>query len=152
MKSPLCIDIRPFEAAHQQAARDLILAGLAEHWGFLDPNANPDLDEIAQTYRDAHFLLAWAGEALVGTGALIREGEGVGRIVRMSVARGFRRQGIGRRILAALLAAARARGYRQVALETTSTWEEAISFYRQHGFRVLGAQDGDTHFVLDLAP
>ncbi len=152
MKAHLLIDIRPFEASHQQAARDLILAGLVEHWGFLNPSANPDLDDIARNYRGADFLLAWAGDALVGVGALIHEGEGVARIVRMSVAKLARRQGVGSCLLAALLAAARVHGYRQVVLETTSTWTDAISFYRRHGFRVLGAQDGDTHFVIDLAP
>ena len=93
------------------------------------------------------FLMAWAGEELVGTGALLPEDEATGRIVRMSVARGWRRQGIGRQVLQALLAAARERDYRQVVLETTATWTGAIGFYERMGFRPVGEVAGELHFV-----
>ncbi len=144
------IVVRPFRPTDQTAAQELILSGLAERWGHLDPAKNPDLDDIATAYAAGTFLLAWDGDEIVGTGALIHEAEGMARIVRMSVAAARRRQGIGSLILRHLLAAARAAGYRQVTLETTSTWHDAIAFYERHGFRQIGAWDGDTHFVLDL--
>jgi putative acetyltransferase len=142
--------IRPFRPEDQAAARRLIVTGLAEHFGFLDPAANPDLDDIASTYAGATFLLAWQGDELVGTGALIHEEEGVARVVRMSVTPRLRRQGIGTLILDQLCEQARATGYRQIVLETTATWDDVIAFYRRNGFRVIGSWDGDTHFVLDL--
>lgn len=145
------IVIRPFRPEDQAAARALILAGLVQHWGFLDPTKNPDLDDIASSYADAAFLLAWLGDELVGTGALVREAEGIGRIVRMSVVAHARRQGIGTSILAGLRDRARAAGYHQLVLETTSTWDGVVAFYEQQGFRALGSWEGDTHFVLDLA-
>lgn len=141
-------DLRPEDHA---AARALILAGLAEHWGQLDPTCNPDLDDIAGYYADAVFLGAWADAALVGTGALTPETGGVGRIARMSVAADWRRRGIGGRILAVLCARARARDYRKLVLETTATWAEAIAFYQQHGFRPVAHRDGDLHFEMTLA-
>jgi ribosomal protein S18 acetylase RimI-like enzyme len=142
--------IRPFRPQDQAAAKGLILAGLEAHWGCLDPTKNPDLDDITSTYAGATFLLAWQGENVVGTGALVREEEGVGRIVRMSVAASLRRRGIGRLLLERLCEHARAAGYRQLVLETTSTWENAIAFYERHGFQRVGSWDGDTHFVLPL--
>jgi putative acetyltransferase len=144
------IILRPFEPADQAAARGLILAGLAEHWGTLDPTLNPDLRDIAATYGEAVFFVAVAGSTLVGTGVLIHEAPGVARIVRMSVAASWRRRGIARTILAALCAEARAAGYRQIVLETTATWAGAIAFYQRNGFTITGTHDGDTHFVLDL--
>ena len=144
------IVIRPFRLDDQAAAQRLIVTGLAEHFGFLDPTANPDLDDIASTYADGTFLLAWQGDELVGTGALIHEKQGLARIVRMSVAPHLRRQGIGTLILERLCEQARAAGYRQIVLETTATWDDVIAFYRRNGFRVIGSWDGDTHFVLDL--
>jgi len=143
--------IRPFRPEDQAAAQGLILDGLVEHWGFLDPTKNPDLDDIASTYADGTFLVAWLGDDLVGTGALVREADGVARIVRMSVATHLRRRGIGTLVLKRLCGEARAAGYAQIVLETTSTWEDAIAFYKRNGFRVIGSRDGDTHFVLDLA-
>lgn len=145
------IRVLPLRREDQATARQLILSGLAERWGHLDPTKNPDLDDIATAYADATFLLAWDGDELVGTGALIHEAAEVARIVRMSVAAARRRQGIGSLILRRLLAAARAAGYRQVTLETTSTWHDAIAFYQRHGFRQIGTWDGDTHFILDPA-
>lgn len=74
----------------------------------------------------------------------------MGRIARMSVAHAHRRQGIGARILRALLDEARARGYHTIVLETTETWRDATAFYLRHGFRIVARHDGEAHFVLTL--
>jgi ribosomal protein S18 acetylase RimI-like enzyme len=144
------VTIRPLEPADAPAARALILEGLAEHWGALDASLNPDLDDIPASFADGLFLVAEIGGLLAGTGALIPETPGVGRIVRMSVARARRRQGIGRMLLDALLAAARQRGYQRIVLETTATWDEAIAFYRRAGFRPVAERDGDLHLMMEL--
>ena len=144
------IEIHPFTPADQAAVRSLILAGLEEHWGILDPTLNPDLDDIAASYAGAIFLTAWQDGALVATGALVHEAAGVARVVRMSVDRRRRRSGIGRRILNALLDQARSQGYHRIVLETTATWADAVAFYLRCGFQVTGCRDGDVHFALDL--
>ncbi len=152
----MIVHIRFFHPQDQEAVRRLILAGLEERWGFLDPTKNPDLIDIAQTYSDGVFLTAWfedggtSAATLVGAGALIHEEEGVARIVRMSVVRSLRRQGIGQALLERLCAHAREAGYRRIVLETTSTWSDAIAFYERYGFRRIGEWDGDTHFTRDL--
>jgi ribosomal protein S18 acetylase RimI-like enzyme len=69
----------------------------------------------------------------------------------MSVARDFRRQGIGSAVLRRLLADAKTAGYRKIVLETTSTWNEAIAFYQRHGFRSMHVWGGDMYFELDLS-
>jgi len=142
--------IRPFRHEDQGAVKALILAGLEEHWRVLDLTKNPDLDDIAASYGDAIFLTVWIGDRLIGTGALVHETEGVTRIVRMSVAADMRRRGVGKALLARLCEEAQAAGYRQIVLETTSEWQDAIAFYTRFGFRVIGAWDGEAHFALDL--
>lgn len=142
--------IRPFRPCDQVAARHLILDGLRERWGELDETKNSDLDDIADCYANGFFLVACLRDEVIGTGALIPEAAGVGRIVRMSVAQSRRREGVGRQILEALLERARAAGYRRVVLETTATWEDAIAFYHRHGFQTVGVRDGDMHFVREL--
>lgn len=145
-----CVVIRPFQSSDQSAAKQLILDGLEEHWGYLDVTLNPDLNNIAETYQQETFLLAEMGNRIVGTGALIHENNGLARIVRMSVDKNIRRQGIGRKILMALIGAAKERGYHQITLETTATWQDALTFYKQNGFQVIETRAGDTHFLLNL--
>jgi GNAT superfamily N-acetyltransferase len=145
------ISIRPFQAQDQRDVRLLILEGLGDHFGFIDESLNPDLDDIATTYAGDIFLCAWRDAELVGAGALVRESEGVSRIVRMSVKKKMRRRGIGRMILAALVAASRARGDAKIVLETTDTWSDVIAFYQRFGFRLTHISDGEANFEMLLA-
>ncbi len=147
------LDIRlaRFRPMDQTPARSLILAGLAERWGALDESRNPDLNDIASAYATGIVLCAWSGETLVGTGALVPREAGVVEIVRMSVARDWRRNGVGRRIAEALLAEARNSGARRVVLETTETWVDAVAFYLRLGFTITHHLDGDAYFALDLS-
>ncbi len=146
----MSITLSPFTPADQPAVKALVLAGLAGHWGTLDPSKNPDLNDIAATYRDAYFLVAKQAGVVVGCGALVPCTPEAAEVVRMSVAASVRRQGFGRRILSALCAEARARGCRRVLLETTQTWSEVIAFYQSFGFRITHYQDGDVYFELPL--
>ncbi|MFO7625011.1 MAG: GNAT family N-acetyltransferase [Anaerolineales bacterium] len=142
--------IRPFHPDDQSAAKALILAGLAEHWGWLDPTCNPDLDDITTSYADALFLVAYLAGQVVGTGALLRRSQTIAEIVRMSVAKPYRQRGIGRLILTHLVDMARQTGFKQVVLETTASWHEVVQFYKNNGFQVTHYQDGDIYFCLDL--
>lgn len=139
------VQIRPFRPADQVAAKALILAGMAHYWGRVDPMLNPDLNDIATSYANGTFLVAEENGRIIGTGALMPEADRVGRIVRMSVAAGQRRRGMGRRILQALCRIAVRNDYCQLVLETTSTWHGAIAFYQSGGFRIVAERDGDTH-------
>jgi ribosomal protein S18 acetylase RimI-like enzyme len=148
--SPFSLLIREFEPGDQTAARQLILDGLADHWDMLDLTLNPDLNDIATSYANDLFLVAYAEDKLVGTGALIPEGNGRGRIVRMSVDQSVRRMGIGRSLLDMLIQYGRELGYNEIVLETTETWVDAVGFYQRYGFETTGFADGDRHFRLML--
>ena len=142
------VKIRPFQPNDQLLVKQLILDGLADHWGTLDLSLNTDLNDISRTYSGQTFLLAVQGETIVGCGALIEEEgkAGYGRIVRMSVKKENRRQGIGQLILHQLEKAARQRQFHKIVLETTQTWAEVVAFYQANGFHIIGHQNGDTHF------
>jgi len=144
------IEISPFRSEDQDAVQALILAGLEEHWGFLDESKNPDLKDIAASYQAGEFLVAWLDNKIVGTGAFVPRSEQTVEIVRMSVVKCMRRQGIGRRVLGELCRRAYQRGYKRVILETTATWQSTISFYRSCGFQITHYSDGDVYFGLDL--
>ena len=70
----------------------------------------------------------------IGTGRLLPDGH----IGRMAVLKAWRGRGAGGAILQSLVAAARARGDREVVL---SAQAHAVPFYRKHGF----AAEGDVY-------
>lgn len=148
------ISIKPFESEDQEAVQSLILAGLAEHWGEIDPTLNPDLNDIGAYYENATFLVAWFNGRIIGSGALIPKSNQAVEIVRMSVSSEFRRHGIGKQILERLCQEAKEFGFQRIVLETNSTWSGVIEFYKRFGFRVTHHQDGhfggEVHFALDL--
>ena len=144
------IQVEPFQPADQAAVNSLVLAGLVDHWRVLDPSLNPDLNDIAASYAGAVFLVARQGGRVIGCGALAPRAAHTAEIVRMSVARHARRQGIGRMLLTQLVAYARGAGLRRIFLETTETWDDVIAFYLRCGFHVTQHEDGDVYFALDL--
>ena len=60
------------------------------------------------------------------------------RISNIWVAEGFRRKGIGGLLMEEAVATARRAGARALVLETQSCNDPAISFYRKHGFSLIG--------------
>ena len=90
---------------------------------------------------EVSFWTAWNGEALLGCGALKALGDGEGEIKSMRTAPGHVRKGVASALLDHIIAAARARGYRRLNLETGSgpAFEAAHAFYRRFGFVDCGA-------------
>jgi predicted GNAT family N-acyltransferase len=88
--------------------------------------------------RDAHakHVVAWLGDQVVGTARLVVEGQ-VGRIGRMAVLREYRGQGVGGRLLAALMKLARSEGLVAVYVHAQLT---AVDFYRRAGFVTEGEE------------
>src|SRR5258708_38052139 len=111
MPAPALV-IRPFTPRDQVAVRALMLAGLGDHFGFVDETLNPDLDDIAGTYlaRGHVFVVGELAGAVGAPRARGDEEARPGRLGRMSGARGHRRAGEGRPMAAHLLAAPRPRG------------------------------------------
>jgi GNAT superfamily N-acetyltransferase len=146
--------IRNFRPSDQQTVKTLILQGLAEHFGHLNPNLNPDLNDIHHSYVQAghHFVVAEMDGEIVGTAALVNESPGVGRIVRVTVRPDQRRAGIGRILVEHLLQTAFEQGFNQLLVETNLDWYDAIRLYERCGFREYGRDDESIHFSLPLAP
>jgi GNAT superfamily N-acetyltransferase len=125
------------------AVRALILRGLAEHWGSVDPSLNQDLVDMAASYAGGRILVALDGDRVVGTGTVIRRDAESAEIVRMSIAPEYRRTGLGRRLVEDLVAMARDWGSSRVVLETSAHWTEVVRFYERCGFTMTHFEDGD---------
>ena len=85
---------------------------------------------------DVTFYSAWAGDRLVGCGALKNLAEDHGELKSMRADPAWRGRGVGRAILLHLLAQARARGYARVSLETgrPEAFAPARRLYQLNGF------------------
>lgn len=70
-------------------------------------------------------------------GGMLPSGDG-GEIINLAVHPDFRRQGLGRAVLNALLEDADRRGLHRLALEVRVSNGAAIALYRSHGFAVAG--------------
>jgi GNAT superfamily N-acetyltransferase len=144
--------ITPFTPNHQAEARNLILQGLGEHWGWIDEQINTDLEDIASSYSSGHFILGFLDNVLVATGALIPETDSSMRIVRMSVDREYRRRGIATGILDHLIKLARSSGVTSLILETNKPWVGVVRFYLEYGFQITAQGDGNVQMALELMP
>ena len=146
-ESPISqVTVLPAHTTEYAAVRALIIQGLTRRWGKYDARFNPDLEHFADSYQQAVVLVAKIDDLIIGCGVLLKEADAVGRIVRMTVSADRQRTGLGRKILNALLAAAKSAGYREVLLETTSTWQSAVAFYTACGFLPGKVENGDQHF------
>ena len=145
----MTITIRRFEPKDQEEARTVVLEGLREHFGFLDPSLNPDLDNIQTSFISAgdDFYVAENDGRIVGTVGLLF-GEGRARIVRMSVAQSHRKRGIATALLEQCIESAAQRGFREIWAYTQPEWPDAVRFYLCSGFEQLGRDEIDIHLRL----
>lgn len=103
-----------------------------------EPGANHfglDADEVAPG-RGA-FLIVRVDGRPVGCGAVRRLDAETGELKRMYVDPAARGLGLGRRLVAALEAEARALGMRRLVLETGTRQEAALALYRATGFQPI---------------
>ncbi|XVU29866.1 GNAT family N-acetyltransferase [Actinoplanes sp. CA-054009] len=148
------LQILSFTAEDQVAVKELILEGLAERWGRVDPALNSDVEDIAGSYAAGTTLVARRANKVVGTGTIVPRELHVEEVVRLSVAPSARRSGIATRLLGHLIEAASARGAHRIICETSAHWKSAVRLYLNFGFTITHYRDGqfgrDAHFALDL--
>ncbi len=88
----------------------------------------------------AVWLIEPAGE-LAGSLALTVESSGAGRVRWFVLDRSLRGRGLGRRLIAELLAQARTAGLAELELETFGALSVAARIYRAAGFRVVSERE-----------
>jgi putative acetyltransferase len=94
------------------------------------------LDLSGLTAPEITFWSAWDGDAVAGMGALKDLGDGTGEVKSMRTHPAHLRQGVAAALLDQIIAAAKARGYRRLSLETGigPAFEPALTLYRRRGF------------------
>lgn len=114
-----------------------------------------DLDRLRQP--GITFWTAWDGALLLGCAALKELDSKHGEVKSMRTPAALRRRGAGRALLTHVVAAARARGYERLSLETGSgsAFAPAQKLYESFGFARCGSFAGyveDPHSVFMTRP
>lgn len=143
--------IRPIEPGDDEAVRDLVQTVMPE-FGCEGPGfaiSDPEVHHMHAAYAGSgagYLVLERAGRVVGGAGFAPLEGGEVGvcELRKMYFLPEARGQGQGRRLLQAVLEAARGAGYTRCYLETTPQMEAAQALYRAAGFKRLDAPMGAT--------
>lgn len=129
----------PFEARHARAFRDLNIAWVERYFG-AEAKDHELLDdpEARILAKGGAILIAedGAGNA-VGCVALVPIKDGTLELAKMAVADHLQGKGVGRLLMDAAIAKARALGARALYLESNSSLKPALHLYERAGFRHL---------------
>lgn len=109
-----------------------------------------DVEDFQRAYLDGGgtFLALTDHGHLIGTGALRLLEDGAGEIKRLWLLPEYHGQGLGYRLMQALLDAAREAGCDRVRLETDAVHQtRALAFYRRLGFYEIPRYGSDPHTV-----
>ena len=132
------VRIVPYRDEHQAA-----FARLNREWlegnGLLEPADYPHLDDPRASFIDTggEILIVLLGDEVVGTAALKPSDEEHGgdwELCKLAVDRQARRQGLGERLVRAVIEAARRRGADRLTLSSSYKLESALRLYRRMGF------------------
>ena len=95
-----------------------------------------ELDGLPGDYAppDGRLLIAIDGDRAAGCVAIRKLGDGICELKRLYVQPGYRGQGLGRRLAEAVIAEARAIGYRKMRLDSLTSLKEAAGLYRSLEF------------------
>ena len=143
--------IRPIRAQDNAAVASIIRRVMTEFGavGRAFSIADPEVDAMCEAYpapEAAFFVVEKEGRVLGcgGMGPLQGGATDICELRKMYFLPELRGAGVGAKLLAAILAAAREAGYRQCYLETLGSMQDARRLYLKHGFRQLDAPLGNT--------
>ena len=130
--------ILPVESnALAQAARNLFVE-YADYLGvdLCFQGFQEELDGLPGAYAppDGRLFLALEGEQPIGCVAVRKLDEGICEMKRLYVKPGHRGRGLGRKLTEAIIAGARAIGYKRMRLDSLGSLKEAAALYRSLGF------------------
>ncbi|SDQ77557.1 GNAT family N-acetyltransferase [Virgibacillus salinus] len=152
MKTTTEVNFTKVTEQQQGAAKDIILEGFKEYFGFIDHTMNPDLNNIYRHYNmnGNAFYVGEIEDWIICTGAITKESESTARIERMSVKKEYRRQGIAQKMLFHLEKQAGKMGYSKIVMETNKEWPSAINLYNTNGYTPFKRDSQRIHMLKEL--
>ena len=145
------ISIVSFTSKYSSDVKALLLSVLDDEFGHTGVE-RPDLDDILKAYQKdefSNFFLALDASKLVGTIAILHNGDGSGVMKRFCVPKEKRGKGIGQKLLLHLLNFAKEKRYTSIYLQTTTDMKIANALYEKNGFTKIKqpAQLANAHLL-----
>lgn len=132
------INIRSFREGDEEAFRLLNEAWISKYFVLEEKDRVTLGNPHKYILKDGgQILFAENGKGIVGCCALVRMEDGSFEVSKMAVAESERGQGIGRKVLAAIVHYAREQGIKRLYLETNSSLKDAIHLYEAVGFSYI---------------
>lgn len=136
------IEIVPYSDEYASVFKVLNLAWL-DHYNLTESHDLLILDNPRKTILDngGAIFLARAGEEIIGSAAIINEGEGIFELAKMTVAAPFQGKGISKLLLEKCIETARALHAKKLILFSNSQLKAAIALYKKYGFTHVAVTD-----------
>jgi putative acetyltransferase len=142
------IALRTFVSGDEEAFRLLNEAWIGQYFGLEDADHKILGDPVVYILAPGgQIYMALDGGKRVGTCALIKMSEGEFEVAKMAVTDELRGKGIGRQLLAFVIADALRMGARRLYIESNSPLKNAIHLYEALGFRHLSHGEAQPHFA-----
>jgi predicted GNAT family N-acyltransferase len=129
----MCVELFDIRDRERMAAAQVVRFAV-----FVDEQRVPaeeEIDEHDRTDADARHALIRDGDKPIAAGRYYRLDGDTAQVGRMAVLAAYRGDGVGRRLLDALVEDARRRGFARVALNAQ---DHAVGFYTKAGFTPFG--------------
>jgi len=140
------ITVIPYETRYREAFKTLNVEWL-ERFFTIEPIDKQVLSHPENILSDGgHIFFARYGSEIVGTCALIRSGPAEFELSKMAVSQKYQGVGIGRKLLAAVIARYSEYLGHSLYLETNSILVPAITLYESLGFRHAQRPAGPSHY------
>lgn len=133
------VELRLFRYADADAFRELNAAWIEKYFGSLEEADREVLGDPVGCFLEpgGQIIMATLGDRAVGCCALKPMEPGVFEVAKMAVAEDVRGHGIGRKVLARVIAEAKVMGATKLYLETNNRLANAVHLYESLGFRHL---------------
>eukprot|EP01080_Neovahlkampfia_damariscottae_P008095 gene8095-12556_t len=99
-------------------------------------------------HKRDHFWVITKEKTLYGCVAVKEKSSTTAELLRMSVNKNIRRQGLGQKLYHELEKFCIEQKYKYIYLETTTLQKEAIAFYEKLGFKKIGTYQKDPYFPI----
>ena len=136
------IEIIDYSDEHAGVFKELNLEWL-ERYRLTESHDLEVLDDPRGTILNngGQIYLAKEGSTVVGSAAIINEGEGVYELAKMAVAPMYRGKGISKMLIEKCLEAAKQLNAKKLILFSNSQLTTAISLYKKYGFKHIDVTD-----------
>jgi len=136
------IEILKYESRHQSRFKALNLEWL-DKYDLTESHDLMVLDDPEGTILDqgGYIWLAACENEIIGTAALIKGGEGIFELAKMSVTEKWQGRGVGKVLLETCLSQARGIGAKRLTLFSNHQLSRALALYERYGFKKTELKD-----------